>query len=259
MLNMILSILYAVHFTIGLTFVALSCAIVWLLTAGFDRQLRLLHRWTALSTYHLALAPSLWKCKIKYMDRIDPKKTYVFVANHQSFADIVVLYGIKHDFKWLAKSYLFAVPLLGLILSLNQHIVLKKSASGLKNMRARCRKLLDEGMSVFIFPEGKRSVDGQIGHFHDGAFKIALEQNVEIVPVVVQGTHEVLPKGVLKLDFDRQVQVHILDPVSTPLFEKDTRKLAEHVRLLMQRELAAMQEQSVSVGSVPKLVQTSSI
>lgn len=248
------AILFEIYFVVGFAVVTLSCLLVRLITAPFDQRGLLLHRWTAWISYHASLIPTLWHCRFSDVERINPNKTYVLVANHQSYADIVVLYGLGRNFKWLAKEHLFKVPLLGTILKLNNHVPLAQSGAGLKKALTRCCELLRKNTSVFIFPEGKRSTDGLIGHFHDGAFRIATKCGVEIVPIVIDSTHQILPRGSWYIRrFDVRLHVRVLEPIAPTRFKNDPEKLRDHVRFIMERELAQMRGEATDAVTVAEI------
>jgi len=137
-----------------------------------------------------------WKIKVRGIENIDHKKTYVIIANHQSMADIAVLYQIKAQFKWVAKASLFNVPFIGWCLSLIKHIKLTRGDfSSIKEIYHKASEWLQKDMSVLFFPEGTRSLDGQMGEFQNGAFKLAIKEKKPILPICIQGTQEAIPKG----------------------------------------------------------------
>ena len=162
----------------------------------FDRQRRLPHAlcywWSDLN---IALNP-YWKLMVSGLENIDRKKTYVIIANHLSQADIVLLYQTRMQFKWVAKSPLFAVPVLGWCMTLCKHIKLERgSLSSVKDIYRKAATWLRSGMSVLFFPEGTRSENGDMKEFQNGAFKLAIKENVPILPIAIRGTHNTLPKG----------------------------------------------------------------
>lgn len=137
-----------------------------------------------------------WKIKVSGLENIDKKKTYVIVANHQSLADIIVLYQIKSQFKWVAKESLFRIPVLGWCMSLAKHIKLERGDfSSIKKVYHEAAKWLRQDMSVLFFPEGTRSETGEVGEFQNGAFKFAIREKIPVLPILISGTRDAIPKG----------------------------------------------------------------
>jgi len=162
----------------------------------FDKHRRLAHAqgfWW--SDAIIALNP-FWKIKVSGLENIDHKKAYVITANHQSLADIIVLYKTRMQFKWMAKESLFKVPFLGWSMSLVKYMRLTRGdySSIKKNFKQSC-EWLRNGMSLLFFPEGTRSKTGEIGEFKNGAFKLAIKEKKPILPITIKGTMDAIPKG----------------------------------------------------------------
>lgn len=162
----------------------------------FDKQRRVAHAqcyWW--SDILLCFNPYL-KIKISGLENIDKKKTYVIVANHQSLADIIVLYQIRSQFKWVAKDSLFRIPVLGWCMSLAKHIKLERGDfSSIKKIYREAAEWLRQDMSVLFFPEGTRSETGEVGEFQNGAFKLAIKEKRPVLPILINGTRDAIPKG----------------------------------------------------------------
>jgi 1-acyl-sn-glycerol-3-phosphate acyltransferase len=132
-------------------------------------------------------------------ENIDKGRSYVVISNHQSLYDIFVIYGwLGIDIKWIMKKELARIPGLGFGSKKVGHIFLDRSNSriALESLNEAKRKLVN-GTSVVIFPEGTRSVTGQIGVFKKGAFKLALDLGLPILPITIMGTKDVLPTGTI--------------------------------------------------------------
>ncbi len=170
----------SVLLTILLYFVVLALTI---LLFPFDKKKKITHAqcfWW--SDAVIGLNP-FWNVKVKGLENIDHHKTYVIIANHQSMADIVVLYQTKMQFKWVAKASLFKVPFIGWCLSLIKHIKLVRGDfSSIKEIYHQASIWLQKDMSVLFFPEGTRSSTGQMGEFQNGALlsSITRFQNLNI-------------------------------------------------------------------------------
>ena len=132
----------AIYFTIFFVLVSL----VWALSAPFDPLRRLTHRMLTLwSVYFIALCP-LWRMRIYGRERLKRGERYVFVANHQSMLDIIVLYCLRWPFKWVAKRELFSTPLFGTLLRMGGYVSIERSSrSDAQRMVQRCVDLLSRG------------------------------------------------------------------------------------------------------------------
>lgn len=123
-------------------------------------------------------------------------KPVVMVANHQSAADIGAIYLTKARFRWLSKDSMFRVPIIGLCMRWAGYVPLKRGdrASGNQAMN-KSAAWIRSGVSMFFFPEGTRSEDGQLKSFKTGAFRLALEEGVDILPVILCGTKDMMLKN----------------------------------------------------------------
>ena len=134
--------------------------------------------------------------EVEGIENIQKGQSYVFVANHQSAFDIFVIYGyLPVIFKWLMKQELRKVPFVGTACAAAGHIFIdrKNPQSALDSIR-RVEAALVDGISTVIFPEGTRSKDGQIGRFKRGAFQIALDLHLPIIPISLTGCYEVMSR-----------------------------------------------------------------
>jgi len=160
-----------------------------------------------------------WKVKVEGLENIDHKKTYVIIANHQSMADIVVLYQIRSQFKWVAKASLFKVPFIGWCLGLIKHIKLTRGDfASIKEIYHEASKWLRKDMSVLFFPEGTRSTNEQMGEFQNGAFKLAIKEKKPILPICIKGTQKAIPKGSWIFKAKVAVTVRVLPEIATDGF-----------------------------------------
>ena len=134
-------------------------------------------------------------------EHIKQGQSYVVVANHQSLLDIYLLYGyLGIDVKWVMKQELRAVPVLGLACEMMGHVIVDRSntASALASME-RARERIKDGMSVIFFAEGTRSRSGELKPFKKGAFRMAQELNLPILPITIQNTRHILPSDTIDL------------------------------------------------------------
>lgn len=189
----------------------------------------------------MATLNPLWKFRISGTMPADPRRPYVAVSNHESFVDILLISHLPWEMKWLSKVELFRIPLLGWLMRLAGDIPVERGTarSAVAAMK-RCREILAGKVSVIIFPEGTRSETGEMLPFKDGAFRLAIDAQVPILPMVVKGTGTALRKRSWKLG--RSVaEVRVLEPVETAgMKHADIGRLRDQVRDVMVREQASM-------------------
>lgn len=187
---------------------------VFLVTAPFDRRRVALHLYSCLWGSFYVVANPLWALSVDGRGRLPWKGAAVLVANHLSLLDILVLYGLFRPFKWVSKAEMFRVPFIGWNMRLNEYVALRRGdRDSIRQMMDHCRAHLARGVPVLIFPEGTRSRDGRLQAFKDGAFRLAAEVGCPVVPIVVAGTSDALPKHGLVLRRRMRAEVRVLDPV----------------------------------------------
>lgn len=135
--------------------------------------------------------------EIKGLEHIQKEQSYIFAANHQSFYDIFVLYGwLPILFKWIMKSSLRKIPFVGAACKAAGHIFLDRESRGsTKHMLEVAREQLSNGISVIVFPEGTRTFDGQVGRFKRGAFLLATELKLPIIPITIDGAYACMKRN----------------------------------------------------------------
>ncbi|MDE6556456.1 MAG: 1-acyl-sn-glycerol-3-phosphate acyltransferase [Duncaniella sp.] len=129
-------------------------------------------------------------------ENIDPETSYVFVANHQGAFDIFTVYGwLGHSFRWMMKIGLRKIPFVGWACKWSGQIFVDNSnpAATRKTMEAAERQLRG-GMSLVVFPEGARTLDGRIHSFKKGAYRLAVEFGLPVVPLTIDGVYNVMPR-----------------------------------------------------------------
>ena len=182
----------------------------------FDKMRKVPHAHAFLwSDLLIALNP-YWDIKISGLENIDKAKTYVIVANHQSITDIILLYKTKMQFKWVANEYLFKLPVIGLSMSITKHIKLKKGKlESIKKAYQEASAWLRNGMSIMLFPEGTRSNGYGLKEFQNGAFKLAIKEQVPILPISIKGTGNAIPRGSWLFTTKVSGGFKVLEPVDT--------------------------------------------
>ena len=153
-------------------------------------------------------------------EHIKPGQSYVFVANHQSMFDVWLVYGwLPVIFKWLMKAELRKVPFVGTGCKAAGHIFVdRRNAKAAMESLKEVEKQLVNGVCTVIFPEGTRSLNGEVGRFKRGAFQIAWDLGLPVIPLSLDGFYEVLPKG---KPFVRRhpVHMHMGEPIDLKQFE----------------------------------------
>lgn len=139
----------------------------------------------------------LIRVEVKGLDHLDPERSHIFIANHQSIFDIFTIYGwLPGIFKWIMKAELRKVPLVGKACETAGHIFIDRTNPvAAKISLDKAEKQLTNGVSVVIFPEGTRTKSGKIGKFKKGAFKLATDLQLPIVPMTIRGSYERVIQG----------------------------------------------------------------
>lgn len=137
------------------------------------------------------------RTEITGRENIDKNTSYVFVANHQGAFDIFLIYGyLGHNFKWMMKKSLKKIPFVGTACEYAGHIMVDRSSpAAIRETMQRAEKTLQGGMSLVVFPEGTRSKNGKLQPFKRGAFMLAEECSLPVVPLTIDGAFDLLPRG----------------------------------------------------------------
>lgn len=172
-------------------------------------------------------------------EHVDKNQSYVIVSNHQSQSDILLLYGwLGIDFKWVMKKELRKIPAIGISCEKLGHIYVDRSDrnAAIASINAAKKKIVN-GTSVLFFPEGTRSRTGRLIPFKKGAFKMALDLGLPILPVTIAGTRDILPPDTADI-FPGRVRLMIHRPISTEAFhEGSVGELMEKVREVIGKPL----------------------
>ena len=189
-----------------------------------------------------------WKITIEGEEDIDGRHPYIVVCNHLSNADIPLISNLPWEMKWVAKKELFELPFLGWMMKMAKDISVDRSSSNKRiGVFKSCSFYLNNNCSVMFFPEGTRSRDGRMKRFSLGAFDLAIQKNIPILPLVIDGTQDCLPKKDWVFTTDAYVTLKVLEPIKTDhLNEDDCIELMEKVRGEMLAQLSAWREQPLS-------------
>lgn len=149
-------------------------------------------KWWAQFIIRILLLP----VKVEGRENLVNGQSYVFVANHQGAFDIFLIYGfLSRNFKWMMKRQLRQMPFVGKACESAHHIFVdKRGASKIRETYDRARQTLQGGMSLVVFPEGARSFTGHMGVFKRGAFMLADDIELPVVPLTINGSFDIMPR-----------------------------------------------------------------
>jgi 1-acyl-sn-glycerol-3-phosphate acyltransferase len=237
----------ALHTTLFWTYVVLLlpplfvvATLVLAVTLPFDKNRRILHYYTSFWCGHNVRLNPMWRLSVEGREHLDPNKAYVLCSNHQSAGDIPVLFNIYFPFKWVSKRTNFFVPFIGWAMYLNQYVgLVRGDVRSVARMMGECRRWLARGVSIMMFPEGTRSRTGALLPFKPGPFRLAISAKVPVVPIVLDGTLEALPPG-LVLPQKRIVRIRVV--VGAPIESSAYANIEELTSAVRERMLAMQRE-----------------
>lgn len=246
-----LSALYYIFTLLQVTFWFIISIIVLAVTYPFDKSRRWVHECSRCICSILYGVPFLMRRTIDGVENIDTKKSYVMVMNHNSGFDIFAAYKIPLNFRWVSKREVFRVPFMGPLLTIHGDIPIERgSASKAMAKVLRLGKLwLSRGASVAIFPEGTRSKTGEMNRFKMGAFNLAKEAGVEILPIVMTGTNEYLRKNFM-VNWRNRVGIRVLPPI--PVEQIEATDVKELSQLTYERMVEALAQLRAEIAAEKK-------
>jgi len=209
----------------------------------FDKDGRILHGF-ARAWSKLIMRTIESPVRVFGLEKIDTTRTYVYAVNHASALDIPILYAfLPFQFRIVHKKELLSYPIVGWHLKRSGQVCVDQQnpSRSIGQIKSALRTL-KKGMPLVIFPEGGRTPDGNIQPFLSGAFFLAIKAQVDVVPVALAGTYELLPMNTYHIK-PRPLEMRVGEPISTAgmtLGEMDS--LAEQVRQELQRSIARSHE-----------------
>jgi len=218
--------------------------LLWIIVYPFDHNRSVIHWWLIHEFNTLAMIMPVWGIKVEGQEKMVPKTPYIIISNHQSLLDILILFRLKCNFKWISKIENSRVPIVGWYMLMANYIYIDRGNKDSKaEMMKKCEENLKNGISILMFPEGTRSHDREISPFKLGAFQLALSADKSILPVVLDGTGGLLPKHGLIFKGKSNLRIKILDPVHPGSFgTANPEELANKFRTTMTDELSRMRQ-----------------
>lgn len=183
------------------------------------------------------------RVSVKGHENIDSKTSYVFTPNHQSAYDIFTIYGyLGHNFRWMMKHGLRSIPFVGWACARSGQIFVDNSSvKATRHTMAEAEQQLRGGMSLVVFPEGARTWDGRMRNFKKGAFKLAQEFHLPIVPLTIDGAFDVMPRFA-KLPRPGHITLTIHKPIAPPEDEHDILRVMNMAHEVVSSSLPAREQ-----------------
>lgn len=213
--------------------------LVWLATAWRDPG----RYWAGFTFRKVAVVAQtlnpLWRFTVSGRIPADPRRPYMVVANHESFVDILLISHLPFEMKWLAKSDFFRYPLIGWLMRMAGDIrLVRGDKDSREDVLVQMADRLAKKVSVMVFPEGTRSTSGDLGTFRDGAFRVAQQAGVPILPLAVLGSRDALVKHDWRFGATH-AEVRVLDPIPHDP-TRDVAALRDQARAAIAAALAQM-------------------
>lgn len=198
--------------------------------------------WPAHIWARLFCIMSLVKVTVIGRENISKGTSYVFVANHQGAYDIFSIYGyLNHNFKWMMKKGLESIPLVGYSCRKAGHIYVdNRTPAAIRQTMQDAERQLARGMSVVVFPEGARTLDGKVHAFRRGAYTLAVEFGLPVVPITIDGAYKVMPRTAW-LPRPGHIKLTIHQPIEAPADGHDLKSLIDKSR---EQIISALPEKS---------------
>ncbi|PRQ05501.1 1-acyl-sn-glycerol-3-phosphate acyltransferase [Enhygromyxa salina] len=225
----------------------------WLLITPFDRRRRFSHWYAYTWANHLHRVSPFWTVVVEHAERMRDDRAYVLVCNHQSSGDILAMFALRKQFRWVAKRMLFAVPFLGWMMAMAGYVGIKRGAKrSRERMMAKCKRQLELGNTIAIFPEGTRSTTKEMRPFKRGAFVLACEADKPVLPVIMEGTLETLPRESWVFTLERPIYpvVRVLEPIEPADHDHDPDRLSDAVRAAMTAGIAELRAEIEARGGL---------
>ena len=178
-----------------------------------------------------------WRLEVEGVENLPPPgQAVVIVANHESAADIFSIYFLGIQFRWLSKDSVFKIPMVGNVMRWCHYVPVRRGDPSSHSVAmAQSAGHLRDGVPMLFFPEGTRSKTGTLLPFKTGAFRLAQDTQVPVLPIVLAGTKSLLPKNAL-VPGKARVRIKVLAPLPPPVAGDDLRDFAARVRAQIMAE-----------------------
>ena len=239
------TLIFAIYTLVILTFFTLLSFVALIVCYPFDKRRRVVHelsRWLCFSWWYV---PFTWRRRLEGLENVDKKKPYVIVINHNSMVDIISLYFVRLNFRWVSKQEVFRIPFIGQMLWMHGDIAIQRgrATESMKKVLNDGKMWLGRGVSVAIFPEGTRSKNGEIQRFKGGAFVLAKEAGVDILPVVMDGTTNILRPKSIFFNWKHLLTIKVLPAIpAEKVVATEPGDMAKEVQTMMIDALAEIRK-----------------
>jgi 1-acyl-sn-glycerol-3-phosphate acyltransferase len=205
--------------------------IIFLATAPFDPGRYTTGRWFRRCAVVVTKLNPLWRFRTSGVRVDDPRRPYIAIGNHESYADIFLISLLPFEMKWLSKDDVFRLPIMGWMMRMAGDVPLRRDDRASRSDAVQeIRDRLQKRVSVMIFPEGTRSRTGELLPFRNGPFRLAIQTGAPILPMAVAGTRSAITAGSLLFGRAR-AEVRVLPPIETTgLTMSDVPALRDRVR-----------------------------
>lgn len=227
----VVTVYYWLVFALTIWVGFIGTSLVWLFTLPFDGQRHAVHWFNTRWAHQYLKAWPGWSTKVLNRERLPKDRPCVIIANHQSMADIIAVMGIYYPFKFVSKASLFKLPIIGWAMQMAKYVSVERGRpKSMHEMMEECRAWLRKGMSVMIFPEGTYAPDGHLLPFKAGAFVLAIEEKVPVVPLFLEGTKQLVYEDGPWMSPTATIRVTVHEPLLPEALGTDAEALAERVR-----------------------------
>jgi 1-acyl-sn-glycerol-3-phosphate acyltransferase len=236
-----LSLLYYITVTIICFVLYLLSWIAFFICYPFDKRRVVVHFISKLITDTVL---GIFGREVIGGENIDRKQPYVIVINHTSMMDIMSLYPLPLVFKWVSKREVYRIPMVGRLLFMHGDIVINRASTkeAMNLVHTKGKEWLSKGASVAIFPEGTRSKDREIHNFKAGAFILAKDAGVPILPIVLDNTDKMMRKGFF-MNWSNRITIKVLPPIpAEEVTERSVKEVMAEVHDSMVNTLAEIRK-----------------
>ncbi len=222
--------------------------LVWISTFWWDHRRVATHMFATFWAWHYQSLIPFWKLRLEGREKIPRKRPVVLVANHRSLVDILALHKLRRHYKWTSKDENFKLPFIGMVLSLNNSVRIKRASmrSGAQFL-TQAETEMKKGSSILLFPEGTRSRTMEMRPFKEGAFLLAKRMGCGVIPIVHTGSEKTFDRGSWVLKGKTTIHIRVLDEIPADKVKKlDVKMLIRIVRQRMVDGITELENEKVA-------------